>query len=125
MIEFKSGIFDVSRLISNILMLVLLAGNIFFSVQYITNIQNQNTTVTDNTAEHIKIAHFLDDYINIVLNTKGAISQDDRVKLEDEVIQLHDAAISTQWAAFVASPDPQSAQDNAVKLMAMLSAKLV
>ena len=125
MIEFKSGIFDVSRLISNILMLVLLAGNIFFSVQYITNIQNQNTTVTDNTAEHIKRAHFLDDYINIVLNTKGAISQDDRVKLEDEVIQLHDAAISTQWAAFVASPDPQSAQDNAVKLMAMLSAKLV
>ena len=119
--KFESGVLDKARLLSNFLLLLLLAGNIYLGVQYIYNIQCQATQAEDKTTERIQTSRFLKFFIDVVLNTKGTISYDDRVKLENDVRQLHNSDVTKQWDAFVASKDSKTAQDNAVKLMSLLA----
>ena len=125
----QSGILDKSRLSSNILLIILVAGNLFFAVQYIQQIkaeQDQQATASDSTLNRLQTARFLKFFIDVVLNTKGtAITYDDRVKLEADVINLQDYDISKEWNAFVVSKDPKTAQVEAVKLMSLLANKLI
>lgn len=125
MIQFRSGVLDKTNIVSNILMIVLLAGNIYLSIQYISNMQMEQTAKVDNTTTRIQTSRVLKEYIDIVLNTQGTISYDDRLKLENDVRQLHDTAITAGWDAFVASKDAKTAQGNAVKLMSMLANKMI
>jgi hypothetical protein len=128
MIQFKSGILDTTRIVSNILMLILVAGNIFFSIQYTQNILTQQNKVDKESAkdtERILDARLMRSFVNIVLNTKGAISLEDRVKLENDVRQTHDADIIKLWETFVASKDGKSAQTAAVNLMVVLGNKML
>jgi hypothetical protein len=126
--NFESGLFVKTRLVSNILMLILLAGNIWFSVQYTSNIKEQADAQEQEQAisqKRFQIAKFLKLFIDKVLDTQGTVSFDDRVALEDGIRQLGDPALTDQWAAFVASKDTKSAQDSAIKLMSMLSNKMI
>ncbi len=125
MFKLESGVLDTTRLVSNFLMIVLVAGNIFFSIQYTESLKEKAQPVVDNTARNIQIARFLQEFITVVLSPTGTVSVDDRVKLENDVIQLGDADILKDWQAFVASPDAKTAQTNAIKLMSLLSAKMV
>jgi len=124
---FNSGL-DKTRLVSNILMLVLVAGNIFFSIQYMASV-NQQTSQDEaqqaKATERLQTARFLKLFIDTVLNTKEIISFENRVKLESDIRQLGDKAITTQWEAFVASKDTKVAQEAAVKLMSMLGSKMI
>ena len=124
----QSGLLDKSRLVSNILMLVLVAGNIFFSIQYTEGIKQQAdaaSAIVDNSATRIQSARFMKEFVDIVLNTTGTISLDDRVKLENDVRQIGDSTITTQWMAFVNSKDAKTAQAAAVKLMSMVTNKML
>jgi len=123
----ESGILDRTRLVSNILMLVLVAGNIFFSIQYMVGTQMQQNQKADSIGTNIQVANFLKLFVDVVLNTKAGqqISYNDRVKLEDTVRQINDADIIKQWDTFVASKDSKTAQDNAVSLMKILTDKLL
>ena len=124
----QSGILDKSRIISNILMLVLVAGNIFFSIQYTEGIKqqaDQAASVIDNSATRIQSARFMKEFVDIVLNTTGTISLDDRVKLENDLRQIGDPAITKQWTDFVNSKDAKTAQAGAVKLMSMVTNKML
>ena len=124
----QSGILDKSRIISNILMLVLVAGNIFFSIQYTEGIKqqaDQAASVVDNSASRMQAARFMKEFVDIVLNTTGQISLDDRVKLENDVRQIGDSNITKQWTAFVNSKDGKTAQAGAVKLMSMVTNKML
>ena len=125
MFQFRSGVLDKTNIVSNILMLVLLAGNIYLSIQYITNMQIEQNAKVDNTSTRIQTSRVLKEYIDIVLNTQGSISYDDRVKLESDVRQLQNPLITKQWDAFVGSKDAKTAQGNAVKLMSMLANKMI
>lgn len=125
MIKFESGVLDPARLASNLLMLVLVAGNIFFSIQYTEALKEKNAPVVDNTAKNIQIARFLQEFIAVVLSPQGTVSVDDRVKLENDIRQIGDAELLTQWQAFVGSTDAASAQKNAVSMMSLLSAKML
>ncbi|MGB8815805.1 MAG: hypothetical protein WCC74_01005, partial [Minisyncoccia bacterium] len=99
-------------------MIILVAGNIFFSIQYTENIIHQNIEQTSNTTIRIQSSKFLKLFIDVVLNSEGkAISFNDRVALEDSVRQIKDPDIIRQWETFVASANGKIAQDNAVKLM--------
>ena len=74
MINFQSGVLDKTRLFSNFLMLLLLAGNVYFSIQYTSNIrlQDQKTIEDSNkVTTRLEIAKFLREFIDTVLNTKG------------------------------------------------------
>ena len=125
MLQFRSGVLDRANIFSNFLMVVLLAGNIYLSIQYISNMQAEQNAKVDNTSMRIQTSRVLKEYIDVVLNTTGAISYDDRVKLESDVRQLADPNITKQWDAFVASKDAKVAQGNAVKLMSLLANKMI
>ncbi len=131
MINIQSGILDKTRMVSNILMLILVAGNIYFSIQYIQYTNDiraqEEQAAADNVkfASRLQSARFLREFIDIVLNTKGTISYDDRVKLESDIRQIQDPDLTSQWNKFVASKDSKTAQDGAVKLMSLLSAKMI
>ncbi|MDD5318587.1 MAG: hypothetical protein PHF79_02070 [Candidatus Pacebacteria bacterium] len=131
MFKFTTGILDKTRLASNVLMFILLIGNIFFSIQYNENLKQQAIAKAQAEADsqavaaHIQVSRFLKEFIDVVLNTKGTIAFADRVKLENDVQQLKDADILKLWNAFVASKDAKSAQDNTVKLMSLLANKML
>ena len=123
----NSGL-DKTRLLSNILMVILVIGNIFFSIQYTQNIRqqaNQDEVEQAKATERLQTARFLKLFIDTVLNTKELISFDNRVKLESDIRQLGDKAIVTQWETFIASKDTKVAQEEAVKLMSMLGSKMI
>ena len=126
--NFESGILDKTRLTTNIIMLVLLCSNIFFAIQYTENIKQQaqqQQQQDDSATTRIQISRFLKFFIDTVLNTKGGISSEDRIKLENDIHQIHDQDLIKQWDAFVASKDGKEAQLNAVKLMSMLGSKML
>lgn len=125
MITLNSGVLDRTRLVSNILMIVLLAGNIFFSIQYTENIkEKQLAQESDTSTMRIQASRLLKSFIDVVLNTEGqAISYDDRILLENEVRQMKDADILKNWNIFVNSSDAKIAQQNAVNFMKLLANK--
>jgi hypothetical protein len=119
---------DKTRLVSNILMLLLVAGNIFFSIQYMDGVRqqaNRESQEETKSVERLQTARFLKLFIDTVLNTKEVLSFENRVKLESDVRQLGDKAITAQWDAFVGSKDTKVAQEAAVKLMSMLGSKMI
>ncbi|MCX6733091.1 MAG: hypothetical protein NTV98_06145 [Candidatus Roizmanbacteria bacterium] len=117
MFTFNSGILDKTKLFSNFLLILLVAGNIFFSIQYIESIKQQNAVQSDNTTTRIQASKLLKLFVDV--------SYSDRVSLENDVIQMNDADITSKWAIFVASADAKSAQSNAVILMKLLTNKLL
>ena len=70
-------------------------------------------------------ARLMRSFVNTVLNTKGAISLEDRVKLENDVRQTHDADIIKLWDTFVAAKDAKAAQTAAVNLMVVVANKML
>jgi hypothetical protein len=123
----KSGI-DRTRVAANVLMLVLVALNIFFSAQYISNINSENELIEQQalkTEERIETAKFLKLFVEKVLGTNGVVSFEDRVKLENDVRALGDEQVITQWEAFVDSQDGEEAQQKAILLMSLLTNTMI
>ena len=124
MVQFQSGIMEKTRFVSNILLLILLAGNLFFSIQYIYTIKNEKLiTVDTSTAEVMKIknANFLKLFINKVVKSSGTVTYEDRVQLENDIRQIHNPALTAQWELFVGNKDPKKAEAAATDLMLMLA----
>lgn len=126
--KFETGIFDRVRMVSNVIMLVLLAGNIYFSVQYTQNMlkeQTQQEITAQKDAVRFQSATFLKFFVDKVLTTNGVISYADRVKLESDIRQMNDSRLIEVWDEFVASTDPKEAQTSVVKLMSMLVSRML
>jgi len=124
----KTGILDKTKLTANLLMLVLVGLNIFFSIQYTQSMKRDDKTLTEQTLkteERIRISKFMKLFIDKVLGTSGEITFEDRVKLESDVRSLGDQTLVTQWELFVNSKDSNAAQKNAVLLMSMLMNKMI
>ncbi len=119
---FKNNIFAL------ILIVILLAGNVYFSMQYasvnkqLQQIKNQTALSTSvNTQAYI----VLKEYLNVVLNSQASASSDDRVKLENDLRQLKDAGITSGWEAFIGSKDSKTSQANALNLIMLLENKMM
>lgn len=124
----QTGILDRTRLMANVLMIILVGLNIFFSVQYTNNIKAEDASrlaEAAKTEERLKISKFMKLFVDKVLGTNGTISFEDRVQLEADVRALGDENIVKQWEVFVASVDSESAQKNAVLLMSILTNKMI
>lgn len=124
----QTGILDKTRLMANFLMLVLVALNIFFSIQYTQNMKRDDAQQAEEaikSEEKLKVSKFMKLFIDKVLGTNGTISFEDRVKLESDVRALGDETLVKQWDAFVASTDSETAQKNAVVLMSILMNKMI
>ena len=116
----QSGILDKTKLLSNFLLILLLAGNVYLSIQFIDNMQKPVLQDQTNVTLHIKAANTLKTFIDKVLNTQGTISMEDRVLLENNILQIHDPVVTTAWNAFVNSKNTKDAETSAVKLMSLL-----
>lgn len=124
----QTGIFDKTRLMANILMLVLVGANIFFSIQYTSDMRLEKERTQqemEKTEERVLVGKFMKLFIDTVLSTNGTIAFEDRVKLENDIVGLGDPLLVKQWQAFVSSADSEEAQKNAVRLMSMLSSKMI
>ena len=124
----QTGIFDKTRLVANILMLVLVVLNIFFSINYTENIRREadrEDAEIAKTEERLQTSRFMKFFIDKVLGTNGTISFEDRVKLESDIRALGDQTLVKQWEVFVASQDSETAQQSAVKLMSALASKMI
>jgi hypothetical protein len=86
---------------------------------------NKDSQEEVKSVERLQTARFLKLFIDTVLNTKETISFENRVKLENDIRQLGDKAITTQWETFIKSTDTKLAQEAAVKLMSMLGSKMI
>lgn len=124
MITFNTGL-ERTRILSNLLLVILLAGNLYFTVQKIAEINMSTSQVEDQTTTRIQTARFLKMFVDVVLTDKGTISFEQRVKLENDVIALDDPMITAAWNKFVKSATPKEAQVNAIKLMSMLANKMI
>jgi hypothetical protein len=124
----QTGILDKTRLSANVLMIILVGLNIFFSIQYTQNMKLNDAKEAAESAkadERLKTSRFMKLFVDKVLGTNGTISFEDRVKLESDIRSLGDQALVKQWDAFVASTDSDTAQKNAVMLMSLLSSKMI
>ncbi len=123
----ESGL-NRASIFTSLLLVVLLGGNLYFSVQYVQNLKQQNAATEQANSSfntRFQVASFLKEFIDTVLNTQGTVSFDNRVKLESDIRQIKDDTLTAQWTSFVNSPDSKSAQQNAVKLMALLADKML
>jgi len=124
----QTGLFDKTRLLANTLMVLLVALNIFFSIQYTQNIRKQdeaNIAESNKIEQRLQTAQFMKFFIDKVLGTNGTISFEDRVKLEADIRALGDEVLVKQWTVFVSSADSETAQQSAVKLMSMLANRMI
>ena len=117
--------FSSSTLI--VLVIILLAGNIYFATQYVGSIKKENaakSAVTSASDTQSQTVQFLKLFVNTVFINKNPISNDDRISLESGVIQLNDEAITKEWQAFSTSKDAKTSQAEALKILGMLIEKL-
>ena len=124
----QTGLFDKTRLLANTLMVILVALNIFFSIQYTQNLKKQDeATIAESQKieSRLQTAQFMKMFIDKVLGTNGTIAFEDRVKLEADIRALGDDTLVKQWDVFVTSADSETAQQSAVKLMSMLSNRMI
>ncbi|MEI8337940.1 MAG: hypothetical protein WCF92_02210 [bacterium] len=116
------------NLLSNIVILVLLLGNIFLLTQYVSvskQLKQINSQSSENVSARAQASQVLKEYLDVVLNTQGNTSADNRIKLESDLRQIQDPSITTAWEAYLASKDAKTSQANAVKLIGLLENKMV
>ena len=124
----QSGILDRSRLAANVLMVVLVGMNIFFSIQYSGEAARNRDLIDEaetKQAERVVTASFLKLFVDKVLATGGTVTFDDRVKIESDIRGVNDQRAVSLWNDFVNSKDSSVAQTTAVKLMSHLLNKLI
>lgn len=124
----QTGFFDKTRLMANILMLLLVALNIFFSIQYTQGLKREDEkTIEESTRleQRLQTAQFMKLFVDKVLGTNGTIAFEDRVKLEADIRALGDESLVKQWQLFVSSKDSEEAQQSAVRLMSMLATRMI
>ena len=108
----ESGL-NRTNIFTSVIIVILLAGNLYFSVQYVENMKQQNASVEQNSAAlntRLQVAGFLKEFIDVVLNTQGTVSFDNRVKLESDIRQIKDDSLTAQWNTFVNSKDSKTAR---------------
>lgn len=116
----------LSNLFWIILVLILLAGNVFFGVKY-SALQKelkltQVTLETQKTNE--KVLDFTKLFVEKVLKADTEIDFETRLKLENAVRNLNDEEILGQWQKFTESKTETEAQETVKNLLEILVGKI-
>lgn len=112
--------------ITLILILILLAGNVFLGIKYFSVVQelSQTQTVLKTQKTNEKVLEFSKLFIKEVLKAENEVSFDTRLKLETAVRNLGDEEILNQWQKFVDSKTESGAQTEVKNLLEMLTNKI-
>jgi len=109
-----------------VIILFLLAGNIYFVVQYsAVKKELKETRIELQTKEfNEKILNFTSLFIAKVLKAEGEIDFETRLQLENAVRNLNDSEILAQWQKFVESKTEIQAQTKVKNLLELLVLKI-
>jgi len=109
-----------------ILILILLAGNVFLSVKYffITRELRQTKTLLETQQTNGKVLEFTKLFIGKVLKAKTEVDFEMRLKLENAVRDIRDEEILAQWSKFIESKPESSAQEEVKNLLETLINKI-
>ena len=109
-----------------IIILILLAGSIFFGFKYfsVQKELNQVQTSLETQKTNEKVLDFAKLFIEKVLKAETEIDFETRLKLENAVRNLGDEEILEQWNKFVNSKTEAEAQEQVKNLLEMLIDKV-
>jgi len=106
------------------IILVLTAGNAYFYFKY-SPLQNQIDSLTKTKQLNEKIVTFNKLFVDKVLIEQGEVSYEDRLKLENAVIDTQDEEIINEWHAFLNSKTESDAQKETKKLLYLFANKMI
>lgn len=109
-----------------IIILILLAGNIFFGFRYIglqKELREAKTSITTYQTNE-QVLNFTKLFITKVLKAEKEIDFETRLKLENGVRNLDDQEILAQWKRFTESKTENEAQIEVKNLLEMLINKI-
>ena len=109
-----------------IIILILLAGNVFLGVKYISVVKElrQTQTLLQTQTTNEKVLEFSKLFIKEVLKAETEVNFDTRLKLETAVRNLGDEEILNQWQKFVDSKTEAGAQEEVKNLLEVLLNKV-
>jgi hypothetical protein len=109
-----------------IIILILLASNIFFGFKYFSVVKElrQTQTALETQVINDKVLEFAKLFIEKVLKAETEVDFETRLKLENAVRNLNDEQILSQWQKFVDSKTEVDAQTEVKNLLEMLINKI-
>ncbi len=114
-------------LIVSIIILILLAGNVFLGIKCF--LQGQENTLAKkqiiNQEQDNKIISFLNLFILKVLKADGEVSFEDRLQLENDVRNLKNEEILNQWERFTESSSEEQVQIEVKNLLELLVKNII
>ncbi len=120
-----NGMGTISRWMIVVFVLSLVM-NVAGAVNYARDFKSIQATAEQKTEQdrNKKITDFLKLFVDKILKAKGEVLFEDRLKLENAVRDLGDAAILAKWQTFVDSKQSEDAQDNLKDFIGILVSKL-
>lgn len=115
-----------SGLIRAVIILILLASNVYSYFLYLSQKQELNSlkSLVVEQKMNAKTVNFTKMFIENVLAANGEVNFETRLKLESAVRELNDEAILGQWQKFVNSQTEADAQENVKELLKLLINKI-
>lgn len=114
------------KLVAIVIILLLIASNIFFAFKYMQAQEESTQLKTDLTEMGAKlpIIAFNQLFVDKVLRAEGEVSFDTRLELENQVRNLNDAPMLEQWNKFVNATDEAEAQFEVKNLLSLLAQRM-
>ncbi|MBU2109851.1 hypothetical protein KKB71_02800 [Patescibacteria group bacterium] len=109
-----------------IIILLVLAGSVFFGVKYfaVQKELQQTKTVLETQKTNEKVLEFTKLFIDKVLKAETEVDFETRLKLENAVRNLNDEEILSQWQKFTESKTEAEAQKQVKNLLEVLVNKI-
>jgi len=125
-IAVDSRIIKLDKIIIIAIILILLAGNIYFGFRYFSVQKELKEIKAAMEVPKIneKILSFTNLFITKVLKTENEVDFEMRLRLETAVRDLNDEEILTQWKKFTESETEDEAQTEVKNLLEMLVSKI-
>jgi len=125
-IAIDSKIIDLDKVFLVLVILILLAGNVFFWMRYSAVQQELEKAKETLAIQEIneKVLDFSKLFIEKVLKTEGEIDFENRLILENAVRNLGDEEVLNQWQKFTGSQTEAEAQIEVKNLLELLVLKI-
>ncbi len=114
------------KTIITIIILLLVAGNVFLGVKYWSSQKEVKETQSalETQQINVKVLAFTQLFIEKVLKAETEVDFENRLKLENAARDLNDEEIFAQWQKFVGSQTEAEAQENVKDLLEILVNKI-
>ena len=115
-----------SKIIWLTVIAALIAGNIFFGMQYVSTLKELDATrfAASTQRYNEKNLLFLKLFVKNVIKSDKEVDFETRLKLENAVRELNDPQILSVWQSFVNSKTETEAQQNVKDLLNVMVDKV-